>query len=120
MTVPERLSVVFVSSGWSKVFGVQPILGPMFSADEERKGIASGVVVVSYRFWRGRFGGDPGILTKNIQLEERTYQVVGVMPEGLRFPYEAEIWTPAALDPADRGVDYAFFGRVSGELSFRP
>jgi hypothetical protein len=80
----------------------------MFSADEERKGIASGVVVVSYGFWRGRFGGDPGILTKNIQLEERTYQVVGVMPEGPRFPYEAEIWTPATLDPADRGVDLCF------------
>jgi predicted permease len=110
--VPDRVSVVFVSSGWSKVFGVQPILGRMFSADEERNGISSGVAVVSYGFWRRRFGGDPGILTKSIQLEERTYEIIGIMPEGLRFPYEAEIWTPATLNPADRGIDYAFFGRL--------
>jgi predicted permease len=109
---PDRVSVVFVSSGWSRAFGVQPILGRMFSRDEERKGITSGVAVVSYGFWRRRFGSDPGILTKSIQLEERSYQIVGVMPEGLRFPYEAEIWTPATLNPADRGVDYAFFGRL--------
>jgi putative ABC transport system permease protein len=110
--VPDRVSVVFVSSGWSKVFGVQPILGRMFSPDEERKGISSGVAVVSYGFWQRCFGSDPGILTKSIQLEERTYAIVGIMPEGLRFPYEAEIWAPATLNPADRGVDYAFFGRL--------
>jgi predicted permease len=110
--VPARISVVFISNGWSRVFGVQPIRGRMFSTDEERKGIASGVVVVSHGFWQGHFGGDPGILRKSIRLEDRTYQIVGVMPEGLRFPYEAEIWTPATLNPTDRGVDYAFFGRL--------
>ena len=58
---------------------VQPLLGRLFSADDEIEG-RHRVVILSYGFWQRRFGGDPGVVGKTIDLSEETYEIVGVMP----------------------------------------
>ena len=91
---PERVAVIGVTQGWAETLGVAPSLGRAFHPGEERKGMASGVALVGHATWQGLLGGDPGILGREVQLGERSFTVVGVMPPGFAFPYDAEIWVP--------------------------
>ncbi|MFZ0820704.1 MAG: ABC transporter permease [Candidatus Acidiferrales bacterium] len=108
----ERVHVVGGSAGWMQVLGVQPSTGRMFSNDEERMGRDSGVAIISYGLWQTYFGGTPGILGREITLNDRTYTVVGTMPPGFRFPYLADVWIPERLDSADVLHEFAVFGRM--------
>jgi predicted permease len=56
--------------------------------------MASGVALVGHATWQGLLGGDPGILGREVRLGERSFTVVGVMPPGFAFPYDAQIWVP--------------------------
>ncbi len=70
-----------VSANFFDVLGVGPALGRAFSAPEEQPG-ADQVAVVSYGFWQQRFAGDAGLLGKTIQMNEKKYTVIGIMPRG--------------------------------------
>jgi putative ABC transport system permease protein len=95
---PEELTGARVSAGFFDVWGVRPLLGRTFSADEERRGGAN-VVLLSYGFWRRRFGGDPAVLGRALQIEGLPTTVVGVLPDVLRFPFaDVEIWLPRPDD----------------------
>jgi putative ABC transport system permease protein len=62
-------------------------------------------VIVSHGFWQRRFGSDPEFLGKTIQLNQRTYTVIGIMPAKFSFPVPSELWIPLALtseEKADR------------------
>jgi putative ABC transport system permease protein len=89
---------------FERVLRTQPFLGRGFLAEEDRPG-AAGAVVLSYDFWRDRFGADRGALGRPVILDEQPYSVVGVMPEGFAPPFvpTAELWTTARLDPDDCG-----------------
>jgi len=52
------------------------------------------VVLLGYGYWQRRFGGDTNVTTQALNLNARSYAIVGVMPPGFRFPYEADIWVP--------------------------
>ncbi|MCI0541424.1 MAG: ABC transporter permease [Verrucomicrobiales bacterium] len=96
----ERLSGRFVSANYFKVFGLEPILGRSFLPEEEVRG-SRRVVVISHRLWQRLYNGDPGIVGKTIALENRgrhTYEIIGVMPEGFRFPW-ADVWVSCAHMP---------------------
>ena len=114
--VPERISVVGCHGHWNSVLEVRPVVGGWFSADEERRGSQSGVAVISSSLWSRHFGREPNAIGKSIDLDNRTFVVIGVMPEGFRFPYTAEVWTPT--DVALQGPDdYAVFGRLKDGVS---
>jgi len=108
----KRLNVVGGSQGWMEAMGIQPATGRMFSKDEENAGRNSGVAIISYGLWQTYFGGTPGILGRTIALNERTFTVVGTMPQGYRFPYLADVWIPVRLDAADGLREFAVFGRM--------
>lgn len=91
---PERVVAIGVTEGWSSTLGIEPQLGRPFSADEEAGGLSSGVVLISHGTWQRRFGGDEGILGKQVSLGGGAYSVVGVMPRGMAYPYAAEFWLP--------------------------
>src|SRR5262249_24101269 len=94
---PERIFARGVSANFFPLLGIQPIVGRSFYSDEDKPG-ASKVVILSYGLWRVRYGGESGILDRDIQLDGEKYKVVGVMPAGFQF-LQGEIgaWVPIAL-----------------------
>jgi predicted permease len=103
--------------------GVAPLLGRTFTAEEDQPG-ASPVVVLSYDYWRRRFGGDPSIAGKSFTLGKKSLHVIGVMPPGFRFLPEhrtggkVDLWFPLALDKQrelagdSRIIEGGVFGRL--------
>lgn len=100
---PEQVQASAVSSGFFATLGVQPMLGRVFSPDEDQPG-HSHVVVLSHRFWQEHFGSNPGIVGHNIGLDGQGYLVAGVMPPSFRIPDFAQLWTPMAWTDQERAV----------------
>ncbi|MGD0893544.1 MAG: ABC transporter permease [Terracidiphilus sp.] len=103
---PERVVAAKISDGVLGVLGVEPMLGRAFQSGEDAPGNDS-VVILSYGLWKRRYGGSRNVLGKTIRANDRTFTVVGIMPEGFRFPIgwvssEVEIWTPLAMDSSLR------------------
>jgi predicted permease len=108
----ERIAGVDATAGLFPALGVQPVLGRVFTDDEDRPG-ASRVVVISYGLWQRRFGGDPSVVGRLVRLDKQDWTVVGIMPRGFRFPSAAgmpfiyaidrstDFWRPLAFSPDD-------------------
>ena len=104
---PERLPVSNVTADFFKVFGVNPLLGRTFVEGEDTPG-KNTVCVISYAFWQRRFGGDPNIAGKMLNLNNTPTQIVGVMPPEFKFPrLEIDLWSPLPLD-TKRTAPYGF------------
>jgi putative ABC transport system permease protein len=90
---PEQLVGLHASAALLPTLGIEPVLGRNFSADEDRPG-GELVALVSSRFWRERFNGDPSILGQALTLDGRPYTVIGVLPEAASaFPLnQFEVW----------------------------
>jgi putative ABC transport system permease protein len=72
---------------------VNPVLGRAFTADDDKPGARN--VILSYELWQRRFGGDRKVLERTVMLDGVAYQVIGIMPEGFRFPIQnkpVEFW----------------------------
>lgn len=115
---PERLDVSRVSSDFFPLLGVTPILGRNFTAEEERfvapppgqemtlETLPPQVVMLSHRLWRRRYGGDPDIVGRTIQVDAIPNQVIGILPPDfhLYLPAEAhlmkdaDLWLPLYID----------------------
>lgn len=89
------------------VFRVSPILGRTFTNEETLPGRFR-VAVLSHSMWQNRFGSDPNVLGRTIQLNGAAYTIIGVMPAGFSYPNRAELWRPLPIDPAklDPGPHY--------------
>ena len=98
---PERVQSFLVSADFFDVLGVKPALGRAFLPEEEQSG-RDDVVILGYGLWQRRFAADSGILGASVQLDGRTYKVVGVMPKDFVFPMTAELWMPLAFTSQDR------------------
>ena len=89
-----------VSTGYFRVFGVQPLYGREFTRDEDREG-GPAVAVLSYAVWKNVLGGDESVLQHTVTLRGEPFTVVGIMPPEFRTSTLAEIWTP--LHPSTQG-----------------
>jgi predicted permease len=96
---PERLVNAAVSWQFFDAFEAKPQLGRTFRPEEDVPD-ANREVVLSYRTWKKRFGGDPNIVGRKITLNQQAYEIIGVMGPGFGWPNQAEVWTPLALPPA--------------------
>jgi predicted permease len=85
-----------------QTLGVQPALGRVFTASDDRAS-ANGTVVLSWGFWKRRFGGDPSILNQTIRLDAKSYTIIGIMPAWFVYPEQrVQLWTPLFHEePAD-------------------
>ena len=89
-----------VSANYFDVLQVKPILGRAFLPDEDKTVGASHVVVLSHSFWQRRMAGDPNIVGKTVQLNNRAYEVIGVAPDyfvGTKFALALDFWTPISM-----------------------
>src|SRR5579863_811665 len=92
----ERVSVTRVTTDFFQMLGIHPILGRAFLPNEGKEATGN-VALLNETLWRNRFGADPRIVGKTIDLDGAAYSVVGIMPGGVRYP-RADIWTPLTLD----------------------
>ena len=99
---PESVEGVYASADLFPLLGVSPAVGRVFTREEERPG--SRVVVLSHALWQRRFGGDPSVVGRQFLFDGEGVTVLGVMPEGFKFPVDAEgaeYWAP--FDPESAG-----------------
>jgi putative ABC transport system permease protein len=86
---PRRLNGTSVSADLFPTLGVAPIIGRTFTIEDDRPG-APGTIILSYRLWQTEFGGDPGVigrqLTAKADFDDATFTVIGVMPREFHFP----------------------------------
>jgi predicted permease len=107
------LTAVHVSSGFFDVFGVKPILGRTFSAQEDLPN-GGKFVVTTYDLWKNRLGGDRDIVGRTILLNSEPYSVVGVLQQGFQPEPPADVYLPAQFDP--NSTNQGHFLNVAGRL----
>jgi len=92
---PERVRGGFVSDNFFELVGVRPALGRGFLPGVDDVEGAARVCVLQHETWQGLFGGEPGLLGREIVLNNEPFTVIGVLPKGFRFPFdEIEVWLP--------------------------
>lgn len=99
----EQVTASRVSAGFFSTLGAQPMLGRLFSAEEDQPG-HSNVVILSHRFWQDHFASNGDIVGRDITLDGTKYLVAGVMPASFRFPDFAQIWTPMAWTDQEKTI----------------
>jgi putative ABC transport system permease protein len=82
------------------LLGITPMAGGLFTVDEEQYG-RDRVAVITEGLWRRRYGADPSVIGKNIEINRESYRLIGVIPSILEYRFRADIWTPLAFSPAD-------------------
>ena len=96
---PRPLSAEQVSPELFEILGVSPALGRSFRSEEATPG-RDAVVILAHSFWLREFGGDPEVLGRTLSLNDRSFEVVGVMPRGFGFPIPTtEIYVPYSTEP---------------------
>ena len=133
---PERVQAASATSDFFRALGVNPIYGRTLTDDDAQPG-RNRVVVLGYNLWQRDFGGDAGIVNRNIKLNDVDFTVVGVMPSGFSFPSGAEmpagqqfasateLWVPLTIPntPAvrnDRQVrGYRAVGRIKPGVTIK-
>ncbi len=100
---PESVDGIKASAEVLPMFGVQPLMGRFLAAEETEPG-RDQAAVIGYRLWQMRYGSDPSILGKTIDLDQKRYTIVGVMPASFRFTWDQEIdvFVPLVLTPEER------------------
>lgn len=103
---PERLTGASLGHEMFEMLGAMPLIGRPFVAQDDRGG-APGTMLLSYDYWTSRFGGDPSVIGRKVQLDGEPFTIVGVMPKTFLFPKrESKVWLPNRFrddDYADRG-----------------
>jgi predicted permease len=102
---PAQIYGARMSPAVFSALGVAPLMGRVFTRQEDEQ--KQQVAVLSYATWKDRFNGDPNILGARIQLDRKTYEVIGVMPRNFEFPLfpgrlsRSELWVPMSLSPQE-------------------
>jgi predicted permease len=94
---PVAVPALAVQGEFFSILGVPPLLGRVLGPEDVAAG-KDHVVVLSYGLWQRRFGGDPGVFGRKVQLNGTAFDIVGVMPAGFSFPGSAaELWAPLRI-----------------------
>jgi putative ABC transport system permease protein len=102
---PVQIPGMRITAGFFEILRTAPILGRTIAPSDDVPG-APAVCVLSYGLWQRRFGGKVDALGKKINLEGVPVEIIGVMPEGFRFPTTgADLYAPMRLDPAQAARD---------------
>jgi putative ABC transport system permease protein len=100
---PEEVDATRMTAGLFSTLGVQPILGRVFTEQEDKA--HAPLAVISYALWMNHFHRDPNVLGKSIDLDRTSYTIIGVMPRSFLFPLQngqldqTKLWVPMSLRP---------------------
>jgi putative ABC transport system permease protein len=109
---PERVPRAGVTTGFFSVLGVQPVLGRTFVAEDD-KGYPQTVAIISHGLWKRRFGSDPNIIGKQVQLSGTSMTIIGVMPLGFEYPEQTQIWVTSAVNLRDEPRDNRVWSAIA-------
>ncbi len=119
---PEEVDAARMTAGVFPTLGVEPLLGRVFTVQEDEA--QQPVAVISYALWLNRFHRDSNVVGKSIDLDRKSYSIIGVMPRSFEFPLQngqldqTQLWVPMSLTPeeltdANAGVwGYTLVGRL--------
>ena len=91
---PARLTVASATVGFWKALGVRPVMGRLFLEGEDRTGNDPRIALLNHAFWNSRFGADSAVVGRNVQLDNESYQVVGILPPGTPWLDAADVYVP--------------------------
>jgi putative ABC transport system permease protein len=115
--LPEQARGTLVTADAFRVLKQPPLLGRDFGPADDRIG-AEPVAILSARVWNHRYGGDPSVLGRVLRLNGQPATIIGVMPDGMNFPNDTEIWAPFIPNDAQRRRNSRplnIFGRLGDE-----
>jgi len=105
----------FTYTMWD-VLGVKPMLGRLYTKEEDQDGNPAPVMILSYPFWQRRFAGDPNVLGRKVLLDNAETTIIGVMPKGFDFANSTtDFWAPIGFTPQQL-TSTASFILVAGRL----
>ena len=106
---PEAVPRAGVTTGFFSVLGVQPVLGRALVPEDDKPASFSGgrgtVAIISHGLWKRRFGSDPAIIGRVVQMKSRPLTVIGVMPPGFEYPEQTQIWVNSAVNLSEEPRD---------------
>jgi putative ABC transport system permease protein len=94
----DHLAGCFISANGFSALRDRPVVGRDFRPEDDRPG-AVPVIIIGHGVWIERFGADPSAIGRTVRVNGAPATIVGVMPPGFMFPYQAEIWQPLAQMP---------------------
>jgi predicted permease len=95
---PERVATGVVSAGFFDVLGLQPAYGRTFQESDDKPG-APAVLVLSHKYWKRSFGGDPSVVGRIFQMNDRPHEVIGILPPVPQYPAEVDVYMPTSACP---------------------
>jgi putative ABC transport system permease protein len=119
--LPEQVDATWLTADAFAILQQQPLLGRVFFSRDEQAD-ADRVVVVGHALWQRRYGGDPTVLGKTVRVNGEPSTIVGVMPEGMKVPDQAELWAPLVATDAERQRNVRLlrvFGRLDDDVDRR-
>jgi predicted permease len=116
--VPERVDTGVVSASFFDVLRVRPLLGRTFLPGEDTVG-AEPVLVLGYEYWQRRYRGDPAVIGRLLEMNDRSHRVVGVLPPLPRFPDPNDVFMPISSCPfrSAPSMSTSFSSRMVGALA---
>ena len=108
----QPVRVAEMSPSGFRVAGIPPLLGRVL-VDADAEAGAPMAIVLGYRVWQTRLGGDPAVVGRTIRLGENEATIVGVMPGDFAFPRDHMAWTPLRLNGAGSSEPLRVFGRLT-------
>jgi predicted permease len=116
---PEQTQGAPITANLFDVLRQRPLLGRTFIAGEDQPG-AEPVVIIGYDIWNNRFARDPTVIGRILRINGKPATIVGVMPEGMKFPENSELWAPyipTAVQMSREVRPLSVFGRLKPGVS---
>src|ERR1700716_3240004 len=90
---PQRYTGGYVTEDFFRIVGLAPIMGRDFTAEDNKPG-AEKTTILGYEIWKRDFNGDPNIVGQSVRINGKAATIIGVMPEGFKFPQAEQLWVP--------------------------
>jgi predicted permease len=110
---PEQAKALRVSQDYFRVFGVAPLMGRTFNAQEDAPN-GPLATVLSYNLWQARLGGDASILGRSLTVDGQPATVIGILPKGFVSEPDTDLFLPMQADPAS--TNQGHYLRIAGRL----